>query len=195
MTEEEKMAQNIVGLNNDNLQFNMSSGEKIEDMLQREKSRKFNEQVDKYAEELKSHVDGLQQVAENMGADMSLIEIKPLFNKILIKPFAQNPFQRIVIDKKSNIVIDTGGLPPEHFDTNKGTQEKDEQNIIVGAIQEVGPDVKYLIPGDIVMYFKGSAMPVPFYKQGFWCMSETQVIAVVNESLEKRFNGIKNGGN
>lgn len=191
MTSEEKMAQDILGTSGIN--FNMSEG-KIEDLIKRDKQNKFNEQVDKYTEELKSHVDGLQKVAEDMGANMELIEIKPLFNKILIKPFEQNPFQRIVIDKKSNLVIDTGGLAPEHFNQDNGKQEKDEQMIIVGAVQEVGPDVKYLVPGDIIMYYKGSAMPVPFYKQGFWCLSETQVITVVNEGLEERFNKTKENG-
>ena len=192
MTNEEKMAQDLIGANSVN--FNMSEGN-IEDIFRKDKTRKFNDQVDKYTEELRQHVDGLQKVAEDMGANMELIEIKPLFNKILIKPFEQNPFQKIVIDERSNLVIDTGGLAPEHFNQDKGIQEKDEQMIIVGAIQEVGPDVKYLIPGDIVMYYKGSAMPVPFYKQGLWCLTETQVITVVNEGLETRFNEIRNGRN
>ena len=192
MTNDEKMAHDLIGQNSVN--FNMSEGN-IDDILRRDKTNKFNEQVDKYTEELKSHVDGLQKVAEDMGANMELIEIKPLFNKILIKPFEQNPFQRIVVDSKSNLVIDTGGLAPEHFNTNTGKQEKDDQQIVVGAVQEVGPDVKYLIPGDIVMYYKGSAMPVPFYKQGLWCMNETQVITVINEGLEKRFNILKDGRN
>lgn len=189
MTENEKMAQNI--LKDTGVNFNMSEG-KIEDILQREKSKKFNEQVDKYAEELEQHVTNLQDVAENLGVNMDSIEIKPMFNRILIKPFSQNPFQRIVIDEKSKLIVDTGGLAPEHFNQDNGKQEKDEQYIIVGAVQEVGPEVKYLIPGDVVMYRKETAMPVPFYKQGFMCLAENQIIAVVNEGLEKRFKDGRN---
>lgn len=191
MTEQEKMAQDMVGQNSVN--FNMSEGN-IEDIFQREKSKKFNEQVDKYAEELTEHVKNLQDVAERLGANMEEVEIKPMFNRILIKPFSQNPFQRIVIDTKSNLVIDTGGLAPEHFNQDSGKQEKDEQMIITGAIQEVGPEVKYLQVGDVIMYRKETAMPVPFYKQGLMCIAENQVIAVVNEGLEKRFNKIKEDG-
>lgn len=189
MTENEKMAQNI--LKDTGVNFNMSEG-KIEDILQREKSKKFNEQVDKYAEELEQHVTNLQDVAENLGVNMESIEIKPMFNRILIKPFSQNPFQRIVIDEKSKLIVDTGGLAPEHFNQDNGKQEKDEQYIIVGAVQEVGPEVKYLIPGDVVMYRKETAMPVPFYKQGFMCLAENQIIAVVNEGLEERFKDGRN---
>ena len=190
MTENEKMVQDIVGTNGVN--FNMAEG-KIEDIFKREKTRKFNEQVDKYADELSSHVTNLQDVAEQLGAKMEEIEIKPMFNRILIKPFSQNPFQRIVVDEKTNLVIDTGGLAPEYFNQDSGKQEKEEQMIITGAVQEVGPEVKYIVPGDVIMYRKETALPVPFYKQGFMCIAETQVIAVVNEGLENRFNDIKNG--
>lgn len=192
MTADEKMAYDLIGQNSIN--FNMAEG-KIEDMLKRDKSNKFNEQVDKYTEELQAHVNKLQTAVEQVGVNMELLEIKPLFNKILIKPFEQNPFQKIVIDSKTNIVTDMGGMAPEHFNTNTGKQEKDEQQIIVGAVQEIGPDVKYLVPGDVIMYYKGSAMPVPFYKQGLWCMNETQVITVVNEGLEERFKSLKDGRN
>lgn len=190
MTDDEKMVQDLIGDNSIN--FNMSEG-KIEDIFKREKARKFNEQVDKYAEELNSHVNNLQDVAEQLGANMEEIEIKPMFNRILIKPFAQNPFQRIVVDEKSNLVLDTGGLAPEYFNQDSGKQEKSEQMIITGAVQEVGPEVKYIVPGDVIMYRKETAMPVPFYKQGFMCLAENQIIAVVNEGLEKRFKMIKDG--
>ena len=56
MTNDEKMAYDLIGQNSVN--FNMSEGN-IEDILKRDKTSKFNEQVDKYTEELKSHVDGL----------------------------------------------------------------------------------------------------------------------------------------
>lgn len=192
MTNEEKMAHDIIGQNAIN--FNMAEG-KIEDIFKREKSKKFNEEVDKYAEKLSKHVENLQDVAEQLSTNAELIEIKPMFNRILIKPFQQNPFQRIVIDKTSNIVTDTGGLAPEYFNQDSGKQESSEQMIITGAIQEVGPEVKYVVPGDVVMYRKETAMPVPFYKQGLMCIAENQIIAVINEGLEQRFKDIKDGRN
>lgn len=187
MTQDEKMAQDIFGT--DGISFNMAEN-KIEDLFEKEKARKFNSQVDDYAERLEKHVEGLKEVANNLG-DISNVEIKPMFNRILITPFKQNPFQRIKIE--NGIITDMGGLAPQFKNMDNGRIEEMEQMIITGAVQEVGPEVKYIVPGDVIMYRKETAMPVPFFKQGLMCIAETQVIAVVNEGLETRFNGIKNG--
>lgn len=190
LTEEEKLAQNLVGF--DGTITNMGEN-KIEDMFEKERARKFNDQVDAYADRLEKHVNELQQTSENLGVNMELIEIKPMFNRILIKPFKQNPFQRIRYNE-SGLIIDTGGLAPEFKNMDNGRIEEMEQMIITGAVQEVGPEVKYIVPGDVIMYRKETAMPVPFYKQGLMCIAETQVVAVINEGLEQRFNNIKENG-
>lgn len=187
MTQDEKMAQDIFGT--DGISFNMAEN-KIEDLFEKEKARKFNSQVDEYAGRLEKHVEGLKEVANNLG-DISNVEIKPMFNRILITPFKQNPFQRIKVE--NGIITDMGGLAPQFKNMDNGRIEEMEQMIITGAVQEVGPEVKYIVPGDVIMYRKETAMPVPFFKQGLMCIAETQVIAVVNEGLETRFNEIKNG--
>ena len=187
MTQDEKMAQDILGT--DGINFNMAEN-KIEDLFEKENVRKFNSQVDEYAERLEKHVEGLKEVADNLG-NISKVEIKPMFNRILITPFKQNPFQRIKIE--NGIITDLGGLAPQFKNMDNGRIDEMEQMIITGAVQEVGPEVKYIVPGDVIMYRKETAMPVPFFKQGLMCIAETQVIAVVNDGLETRFNEIKNG--
>lgn len=187
MTQDEKMAQDIIGT--DGTSFHMGEA-RIEDLFEREKARKFNNQVDDYADRLEKHVEDLKESSENLG-NIENIEIKPMFNRILIIPFKQNPFQRIKIE--NGIITDMGGLAPEFKNMDNGRIEQMEQMIITGAVQEVGPEVKYIVPGDVIMYRKETAMPVPFFKQGLMCIAETQVIAVVNEGLGARFNEIKNG--
>ena len=85
-------------------------------------------------------------------------------------------------------------MAPTYKNTDSGEIEEEQREIIVGVIQEVGPDVKYAKPGDTIFLDRLSARPVPFYKQGFYCIAETQIIAVVNEGLESRFNEIKYNG-
>lgn len=189
MTQEEKMAQDVFGT--EGINFNMQEA-RIEDLFEKEKARKFNNQVDEYANRLEKHVEGLKESAENLG-NIENVEIKPMFNRILITPFKQNPFQRVKVE--NGIVTDLGGLAPQFKNMDNGRIEEMEQMIITGAVQEVGPEVKYIAPGDVIMYRKETAMPVPFFKQGLMCIAETQVIAVVNEGLEVRFNSIKNGNN
>ena len=187
MTQEEKMAQDILGT--DGVSFNMAEN-KIEDLFEKEKAREFNDKVEQYTDRLEKHVNGLKEVSENLG-NIENIEIKPMFNRILITPFKQNPFQRIKIE--NGLVTDLGGLAPQYKSMDTGRIEEMEQMIITGAVQEVGPEVKYIVPGDVVMYRKETAMPVPFFKQGLMCIAETQVISVINEGLEDRFSRIKNG--
>ena len=165
-------------------------GEKDNEILKKEETRKYNEKFDQYADRLEKHIQGLKDVSDELGADIEKIEIKPMFNRILILPLAQNPFQRIK-ESKSGIIVDTGGFAPEFTNPDTGKVEEMEQMIITGVIQEVGPEVKYLIPGDVVMYRKETAMPVPFFKQGLICIAETQVVSVVNEGLEERFKNVR----
>jgi hypothetical protein len=109
----------------------------------------------------------------------------------LLKPFEENPFQRIVRDSKSGLILDLGGQHPEYKNTDNGQIEEEESFIKVGVVQEVGPECKYCIPGDTIMYTKNQEVPVPFYKQGLVLVNEMRIIVVINEGLTKRFNELK----
>lgn len=187
LTENERIAQNVVGLNTNANHFAMSNN--INDVIQREKQNKFNDQVDNYVNKLNEHVKSFEQATEQLGYDVTKLEIKPMFNRILITLFDKNPFQRITIE--NGIITDLGGLNPQYKNTDTGEIEEMEKQIIVGVVQEVGPDCKYVSVGDTIFLDKASARPVPFFKQGFYCISEQQIIAIVNENLEDRFNEIK----
>lgn len=194
LTENEKIAQNVVGgLEKDNLNFNMSKD--INSIIEREKRNKFNDEVDEYVNKLDKHTKSLRDSTEQLGYDISKLEIKPSFNRLLITIFDTNPFQKITTTK-SGIITDMGGMNPSYLNTDSGEIEEAEQVIIVGVVQEIGPDVKYIKAGDTIFVDKNSLRPVPFYKQGLHCLSEQQVIAIVNEGLESRFKEIKeDGGN
>ena len=52
-------------------------------------------------------------------------------------------------------------------------------------------DFELIKEGDVIFYRIDTAVPVPFFKQGFVSLAESQIIAVVNEGLQDRFNNIK----
>lgn len=191
LTENEKMAQKLVGLDKDSINFNM--GKEIDSIIQKEKQHKFNDQVDEYVNKLHAHTESLRKSTEKLGYDISKLEIKPTFNRILVTLFDKNPFQKITTTS-SGIITDMGGLTPTYKNTDSGEIEEAQQIIIVGVVQEVGPDVKYIKVGDTIFIDRNSVRPVPFYKQGLHCLSEQQVIAIVNEGLESRFKEIKENG-
>ena len=190
MTENEQIAANVLGLDSNYTSINM--GERsIDNMIQREKANKFNNEVEKYNAQLEENQKTFEEAQSRVAYDINRAEIKPMFARLIIKPFKVNPFQKMEV--KGSIIVDAGGYTP-HAELNPmtGKYEEQKQFIITGYVVEVGPEVKYLQEGDVVYYRVDTAVPVPFLKQGLVSINENQVIAVVNEGLTERFNSIKN---
>ena len=185
----EKLAMDLSGENTTRIVA--LDGTTAEDVINKRKTEKFNDMVDAYTEKFEKRSADLQEFAEKINENVNNIEIMPLGSYVLVKQFEENPFQRIVRDSKSGLIIDTGGLAPQYKNTDNGEIEEEEQFIKVGVVQEVGPECRYLQSGDAVFYSKPSAIPVPFYKQKLIQVNETRVLAVVNDSLTERFNKIK----
>lgn len=187
LTENEKLAQQAVGMNGTSIHMSEGSIDKI---IEKERAYKFNEELNKVAEKFEASKDLLEQNAEAFGDSIANIEIKPMFSRLLIKPLAQNPFQRVKV--QGGIIVDAGIITPHaELNPNTGKYEEQKEFIKTGAVQEVGPEVKYIKPGDVVFYRIDTVVPVPFFKQGLVSLAESQVIAVVNEGLAERFDSIK----
>lgn len=186
----EKLAMDLAGESTTRIMA--LDGTTATDVVNKRNTERFNEQVDKWSEKFEKHSTNISEFANNINTNVENIEIMPIGNYLLVKPFTENPFQRIVRDSKSGLIIDTGGFAPEYKNTDNGHIEEEEQFIKVGVVQESGYKCEAIQPGDTVFYTKVSAVPVPFYKQGLELINETRVLAVVNENLTARFNEIKN---
>ena len=189
MTESEQIAANVLGLDSNYTSVNMGE-HSIDNMIQREKANKFNNEVEKYNAQLEENQKTFEETQSQVAYDINRAEIKPMFARLIIKPFKVNPFQKMEV--KGSIIVDAGGYTP-HAELNPmtGKYEEQKQFIITGCVVEVGPEVKYLQEGDVVYYRVDTAVPVPFLKQGLVSINENQVIAVVNEGLTERFNSVK----
>ena len=184
-TENEKLVQTALGLDSEYKNFNMQE-QSIDNLIAKENARKFNNEVENYNAQLNKNNKECQEAQETLQYDINLAEIKPMPARILVKPFKQNPFQKLEV--QGGIIVDTGGYNPHiQFNEQTGKNEEQEQFIKVGCVIEVGPEVKYLTEGDVVYYRKDTVVPVPFFKQNLVSLNENQVIAVVNEGLEKRW--------
>lgn len=187
-TNNEKIAQEARGIN-DSLVFNMSENT-VDNLLQKEKANKFNSEVEQYNEQLEKHNKDFEESKDKVNYDIEKAEIKPMFNRVLVQPFKVNPFQKMKV--QNGIIVDTGGYNPHtQFNQQSGKYEEQDQFIVTGYVMEVGPETKYLKEGDVIYYRRDTAVPVPFFKQGFVSLGESQIIAVVNEGLQKRFDKIK----
>lgn len=188
LTANEDITNQVLGENNAQTFF--MNGTNGRDILHQEAVNKFNDEVDKEALRQEKYFTDLDKYAEQVNEKAKTIEIMPTGYRILVKPFEENPFQRIV-KTDSGIILDTGGLRPTFENTDAGEIQEEEQFIKVAVVQESGPDCKYITPGDVIMYPAGRAMPVPFYKQGLYVMDETAALVVINEGLTERFNEYK----
>ena len=188
-TENEKIAKELLGTDSNFTSVNMKENS-LDSLIKKEKARKFNSEVEKYNEKLEQNNKDFKESQDKVEYDISKAEIKPMFSRILVQPFKVNPFQKIKVE--NGIIIDTGGYTP-HTQLNEqtGRYEEQKQFIVTGCVVEVGPEVKYLKEGDVIFYRVDTAVPVPFFKQGFVSLAESQIIAVVNEGLQDRFNNIK----
>lgn len=187
LTESEKVAQVALGLG-DHMKFNMQENN-LNTLINREKANKFNDQVDAYNEALNENNKKTEQAQSELPYDIEKAELKPMFSRIIVKPLAHNPFQKI--EMRGSLIVDAGGYTP-HAELNpvSGKYEEQKEFIVTGCVVEVGPDVKYLQEGDVVYYRRDTVVPVPFFKQGLVSLAENQVIAAVAEGLTERFKRV-----
>ena len=190
LSENEKIAMHVAGESTSRVMT--LDGTTADDVIERRNVNKFNEQVDRYVESFEKHSTNLKEFADKINDNVEKIEVMPIGTYLLVKPFKENPFQRIVRDSKSGLILDLGGQAPEYKNTDNGQIEEEESFIKVGVVQEVGPECKYCVSGDTIMYTKNQEVPVPFYKQGLVLVNEMRIIVVINEGLTERFNKIKN---
>ena len=183
----EKVAREISGIEGEAKHF-VVNGENADKLLQREAASRFNQKVDDYVEKFEEHNKNIQEYAEQIAENAANLEIMPILNNVLVKPFAENPFQRIKVTA-SGLITDLGGQKPIVKSNETGELIEEEQMIHVGTVLEVGKECKYVKEGDTVMWTKQSELPVPFFKQGLILIPEMRIMVIINEGLKERFYG------
>lgn len=188
LTDNEKIA--FINANGKDYTIHNMAEKSIDSLVEKEKARKFNNELEQFQDNMDKRNNEVKEAQDKLGYDINKAEIKPLFKRLLIKPFKQNPFQQMKVEK--GIITDAGGYTP-HTQVNPltGKYEEQDQFIRTGCVVEVGPETKYLKEGDVIYYRKDTAVPVPFIDWGLISLDENQVIAVVNIGLDKRFKDIK----
>ena len=138
---------------------------------------------EKAAEEIrKALFEAEQNKQAEINKKLETLEMLPMMNKIILQPYPVNPYRKVV--EGSLIVEYTGAFK------NPDSGEDDKLQELVGCakIIEVGPECKYLKPGDDVYYDTRTVYPVPFMSMGYRLTSEPQILCVLNEKLKERFN-------
>lgn len=188
----EKTARNIEGLESGKyFTMNEKQAKKLEGI---ERKFKESDKVEAKKEEILIQSEKLMQAKLESKLDFNKLEMKALYNYVIIKPYEVNPFQDEKISK-SGLIIGSGGLVPEHKSQETGEIEKDEQFVRVGTIIDCGPECKYAIPGDSAMWVRPAEVPLPFFKQDWVLVCETRLLSIINEiGLNDRLLKAKENG-
>lgn len=184
----EKVAQSLIGMEGTGTPI-VVNGQRADVILANEKKAKFNTQVDEYVDKFEKHNQALENYAKEISKDINGLEIFPMGSYALIKPFAENPFQKVTVE--SGIITDLGGFTPQYKSEEDGQIHECDQFIHVGTVIETGFKCEFLKAGDVVFYSVASEATVPFFKQGFVVVNESRIMAVVNEKLTERKNELQ----
>jgi co-chaperonin GroES (HSP10) len=180
LNSQEKIAYLVNGMEGSGKHFVMN-GEEAEKTLHREKQEKFNTTVEEYTDKFNQHYDKLNE----MSKDMNGLEILPMGTYVLIKPYDNNPFQKIT-KTDSGIITDLGGFQLQHKNQETGDIEDDQMVFKVGEVVETGFKCEFIKPGDVVFYTIYNETMVPFFKLGLTVVNENRILAVVNTGLTER---------
>lgn len=110
------------------------------------------------------------------------LEMLPIGNKVIILPYPENPYRKIITN--TGIITEYNG---DFLNPDSGERDTLKDGVMCGKIIEVGPDCQWTVPGDDVYFIKGTTVGIPFYSQGYVTLSEIQLLCVLNEGLKERF--------
>jgi hypothetical protein len=122
-----------------------------------------------------------QEKQEELNSKLETLEMLPMFNKVILLPYPNNPYRKTV---QGSIIVDFNG---DFLNPESGEKDKLQELVACAKIIEVGPECKYLKPGDDIYYDPRTCYPVPFMSLGYRLTSEPQILCVLNESLKERF--------
>lgn len=127
-------------------------------------------------------IEAAKQKQDEINSKLETLEMLPMGNKVVLMPYPQNPYRKIM---QGGIIVDYDGSFK-----NPDSGEWDKQKELVGCAKviEVGPDCKYVKPGDDIYYDTRTTYPLPFMSLGYQLTTEPQILCILNEGLKNRFN-------
>jgi hypothetical protein len=186
LSEKEKIARVVTGVDTDST-FMGVDDRSLDKMIDNAERQKWNDSVKEIEDKFKDHENALQEAADEYAKKLDGVQIYPIANYVIVRPFKENPFQKVKIDEKTGIILSTGGLIPEYKRNDSGEFEEAEQVIKTGVVIQAGPECKWLKDGDTIMWAVMSEVVIPFYNFGFRLVNENRAICVINDDLEERF--------
>lgn len=120
--------------------------------------------------------DTAKTIIDNNMEDVCMdeVDVIPVNNNVLIKPYIKNPY-RYIETTASGLIV--GVESSQTYKSNEtGEIEQNDQVIRAGKVLAVGPDCKNVSVGDDVFYTTYSMTLIPFRKKGYVIVGEGLLI-------------------
>lgn len=180
----EKVARQIAGIESGKF-FTMNESN-ADVVKEREHINKELDRIEEKKEEIYKQSEKLVKAKLESKLDFSKLELKALYNYVIIKPYEVNPFQNEKVTK-SGLILNSGGLVPEYESHETGQVEKEKEFVRVGTIIDCGPECKYANVGDSTMWVRPAEVPLPYFREGWVLVCENRLLSLINEGLDERF--------
>lgn len=160
--------------------FYMNNGKFGDDLLlENQIENRRNQEMAEEARRL--YLEASKKKQDEINQKLQTLEILPMSNKLIISMYPENPYRKVV---EGMIIVDYDGT---FMNPDTGEKDKMKQLVACGQVIEVGPEVKYVKPGDDVYFDPRTCYPVPFMSLGYLLTSEPAIHCVLNEGLKVRF--------
>jgi len=169
------------------LAVSMAGAKTLEEATREQAIESYNAKNQEIADQVRANIERQLEEGKKLDEKMNSLEIVPLNNYVLVRPYDENPFEKLV--EEGGILIAKPGGQFKNPDT--GEQDTEYNFSCQADVIEVGPACKYVKEGDIVYYRKACAVPIPFFRQGFEVVAEPQIHVVINEGIKARFANLE----
>lgn len=159
------------------------ANQKFDESLLLENASKRKKEEEAAAQAAELLIKAEQEKQKEIEAKLETLEMLSVGPKVIILPYVKNPYRKTV--SKGGILIDYDG---EFKNPDTGEEDKMQKGIMCAKVIEIGPEVKYLKPGDDIYYLANSALPIPFFNQGYQVIAEQNALTVLNQGLRARYN-------
>lgn len=169
------------------LAVSMAGAQSLDELTKESAIETYNKKNQEIADAVKQNIERELQKGREVTEKMNSMEIVPINNYVLVRPYKKNPFEKL--EEKGGIIIPVADGSFMNPDT--GEQDNEYNFSVQADVIEVGPACKYVKEGDVVYYRRACGVPIPFFRQGFEVVAENQIQVVINEGLKARFAKLK----
>lgn len=129
----------------------------------------------------KMYIELQEKKQAELEAKLETLELIPMGAKVVLLPYPKNPYKKVLNGK---IIVEYNGL---FNNPDSGELDTLQELVACAKVIEIGPECKYVKPGDDVYYDPRTCYPLPFMSLGYKLTTEPQLLTILNEGLKARF--------